>query len=174
MMTNADKGNDISFVFSVDKPVPEAWSAWTTNEGLRSFFSPNSRIDLRPEGDIEILFDMDAPEGFRGSEGMKVMAVEPESMLSFIWNAPPSIPEIRDQRTFVTIRMFPLGERATYLDFRNVGYGNGDEWRKTRRYFMKAWGSVVLPRFRFAMAHGPVDWDHEPDISPYSLMGECG
>lgn len=146
------------------------WRAWTTNAGLCSFFSPNSSIDLRPGGAVEILFDMDAPKGSRGSEGMTVMSVEDGSMLTFTWNAPPSIPDIRGQRTFVMITFAAESNETTRVIFRNAGYGQNDNWRKTYSYFTRAWGEIVLPKFRYYIEVGPFDWNDLPDFSQYSLI----
>lgn len=43
-------------------------------------------------------FNLNAPSGKKGSEGMKILSFLPETMLSFEWNAPPDFPEIRGQK----------------------------------------------------------------------------
>jgi uncharacterized protein YndB with AHSA1/START domain len=89
----------ITVQIQVPAPVPEVWKAWTTEEGAQSFFAPRCRIDLRPGGAYEMLFDLEAEPGKQGGEGMVVMAVQPERMLAFTWNAPPHLSSVRDQRT---------------------------------------------------------------------------
>jgi hypothetical protein len=100
---------------------------------------------------------------------MRILAMEEFRMISFSWNAPPSIPEIRSQRTFVNIHFSTISETKTRILFRNVGYGQGGEWKKALRYFEGAWGNVVLPRFRYYLENGRYDWDDPPDLSSYQL-----
>ena len=49
----------------VEATLQQVWRAWTTVEGVKTFFAPDARIELRPNGRYEILFDLDAPEGER-------------------------------------------------------------------------------------------------------------
>jgi uncharacterized protein YndB with AHSA1/START domain len=151
--------SDIAFSFSVPNTPQQCFRAWTTEEGLGSFLSRNVQIDLRPGGIFEVLFDMDSPEGSRGSEGMIVMAYEDDRMFSFTWNSPPSIPEIRPHMTMVTITFTPTDGGGTDIDFRNVGYGSGERWQQARSYFVRAWGEVVLPRFRAYLETGAPVWE---------------
>ena len=113
---------------------------------------------------------MEQPAGSRGSEGMKVMSVEDQHMLSFTWNAPPSIPDIRGQRTLVIITFSANGPENTDIYFRNVGYGRGESWRRSFDYFTRAWGEIVLPRFRYVLERGTFDWENMPDFSDFTLV----
>ncbi|UCE96776.1 MAG: SRPBCC domain-containing protein [Candidatus Bathyarchaeota archaeon] len=87
----------------VDAPVSEIWKAWTTTEGVLAFFAPKANIQLSIVGPYELLFDLDAPEGSQGGEGLKILSFLPEEMLSFEWNAPPQFPIVRRQRTWVVV-----------------------------------------------------------------------
>ena len=54
----------------------EVWSAWTSNDGIASWWGPAaSNIELRIGGSYEILFSLDPQEGERGSEG-KILAAK--------------------------------------------------------------------------------------------------
>ncbi|MBH9579182.1 SRPBCC family protein [Inhella proteolytica] len=136
----------------------ELWQAWTTREGLRSFFAPDARIDPRPGGLFEIHFNPYMPEGQRGADGLRLLALQPEQMLSFEWNAPPHLPEVRAQRTVVIVRFEALGEGRTRVTLSHLGWGSGGQWDEARAYFGKAWSFVLgnLNR-RFAEAK-PIDW----------------
>jgi uncharacterized protein YndB with AHSA1/START domain len=35
---------------SVQASIEEVWNAWTTEEGVKSFFAPGCNIDLNPDG----------------------------------------------------------------------------------------------------------------------------
>ena len=44
-------------------PVEAVWQAWTTSEGIKSFFAPDARVEARPDGPFEIYFNPYAPPG---------------------------------------------------------------------------------------------------------------
>ncbi len=164
--------HDIFFELELNVSVEKVWNQWTTKEGIGSFFSPHFNVDFRIDGAFEMLFDPMAPKGSRGSEGMRIAAMEKHRMLSFTWNSPPSIPETRSQRTFVNILFIPLQENKTKLVLRNLGYGFSAEWEKAVAYFKEAWGNSVLPRLKYSLEKGPIDWDNRPDLSEYHLYLE--
>ena len=135
----------------------QVWQAWTTVEGVKSFFAPQSRIDLKPGGAYEMLFDLEAEPGKQGGEGMVVLAVQPEQMLSFTWNAPPHLPNVRGQMTHVVVRLFPIDSQNTWVTLRHDGWGEGEEWDAAFQYFSQVWGEVVLPRLRLRFESGAND-----------------
>jgi uncharacterized protein YndB with AHSA1/START domain len=130
----------------VTASLDDAWNAWTTVEGVKSFFAPAARIDARPDGAYEIFFDPSAPEGRRGADGMRVLVSEPKRRFAFTWNAPEQFPAARAQRTRVTLVFTPLAERSTRVALTHDGFGEGEEWAKVRAYFEHAWKEIVLPR----------------------------
>jgi len=146
----------------VPAPIDEVWAAWTTQAGAEGFFAPRCRIDPRPGGAYEMLFDLEAPAGQQGGEGMIILAMQPPAMLSFTWNAPPHLPQVRSQMTHVTVRLEPLGPRETRVRLEHDGWGEGGEWDAARAYFDRAWGEVVLPRLRHRFEKGPIDWRAPP------------
>ena len=153
----------------VEADVKEVWDAWTTEKGITSFFAPACNVDLQPDGPYEIFFNPKAPPGERGGEGLRIMSIQPMKMLSFTWNAPPSLPEVRGQRTHVVIRFFQeaSGTRVTLVQ---DGWGTGGEWEKAYEYFQRAWNEIVLPRLRYRFDHGPIDWNDPPSVE--TLAGE--
>ncbi len=150
----------------------EVWRAWTTETGLRTFFSPHVEMELRIGGPFHILFDMDQPPGLRGADDMRVMAYEPEKMLAFDWNAPPELPEIRPQRTHVTIYFEGASGGGTRVTLVHDGWGTGEGWDAAFAYFESAWKEVVLPRLRWRFENGPVDWNNRPDLSSLARQGQ--
>jgi len=157
----------IQFEMELNAPIEEVWAAWTTEEGILSFFSPACNIELTPGGTYEIFFDTNSPAGKRGGEEMIVLAFQAPSLFSFTWNAPPSLAEVRDQRSHVTIRLEAIDESQTHLQFREDGFGEGGQWDERVDYFINAWGKVVLPRLAYRFANGPVDWEGEIDLEPF-------
>ncbi len=144
----------------VPAPISEVWKAWTTVEGVRGFFAPDARIELRPGGPYEILFDLDEPPGRQGGEGCKVLEVEPERRLAFTWNFPPHLP-IRSEYTRGTVELAPTADGKTRVTFAQVGWKQGPDWDEGYAYFDRAWG-VVLRRLVYRFEKGPVDWKDPP------------
>jgi uncharacterized protein YndB with AHSA1/START domain len=147
----------------VDAGVDAVWDAWTTKAGITSFFAPDAEIDPRVGGAFHIFINPFADPGMKGADEMRFLAVQPKTMLTFDWNAPPSLPSVRAQRTFVVLRFFPDGAK-TRVTLHHVGWGapdgaDGKEWDATYRYFDKAWGNVLgnLQK-RLAPGGSPVDW----------------
>lgn len=103
-------------------------------------------------------FDQDAPVGDWGGEGCLVLAFEPESMLSFTWNAPPEFPAIREQKTHVLVRLKAIDEMKTQVTLSHDGWGESEDWQQVRKYFIRAWGEVVLPRLAKRFSEGPIQW----------------
>lgn len=150
----------------LEAPLSDVWAAWTTPEGVRSFFAPGCNVEPRPGGPYEILFAPDAPAGQRGGEGLTVLAAEPMRRFAFTWNAPPKWPEIRAQRTVVNLRLEGLGPSRTRLEFTHGGFGEGADWDAVYDYFDQAWRGVVLPRLVHRLANGPIDWSKPPKLDP--------
>lgn len=148
----------------VDADVKQVWDAWTTGEGIITFFAPGCNVDLRVDGLYEIFFAPDSPPGERGADGMRLLAVEPRKMLSFTWNAPLHLPRVRGQRTHVVLWFDDAGEGRTKVTLRHDGWGEGEEWDRAFEYFEEAWIEAVLPRLKYRFSVGPVDWENPPHV----------
>jgi uncharacterized protein YndB with AHSA1/START domain len=135
----------------------QAWDAWTTREGIVGFFAPDAKVEPRVGGAFQVYMDPGAPAGSKGADDMRFMALQPKKMLSFDWNAPPSLPEARAQRTFVVVRFEPLSNQQTRITLHHTGWGDGGEWDKAYAYFDKAWGNV-LANLGKRFDQGPQDW----------------
>ncbi len=154
----------IQFSLTIPAPVSDVWAAWTTMEGAKTFFAPACKVDLRPGGAYEMYFNLAAPPGQQGGENMILLAIQPERLLSFTWNAPPSLPKVRGQMTHVTVRFEEEGEDQTLVSLVHDGWGEGGEWDQAYTYFTRAWGEIVLPRLQYRFKSGPVDWENPPDL----------
>ncbi len=141
----------------VKASLDQAWKVWTTREGITSFFAPDAVIEPRVGGAFHIHMDPAAPAGAKGADDMRFMALQPQKMLSFDWNAPPSLPEARAQRSFVVVRFFPLTETTTRVTLHHTGWGDGGDWDKAYAYFDKAWAGV-LGNLQKRFDTGPTDW----------------
>jgi uncharacterized protein YndB with AHSA1/START domain len=155
----SERSAPIYFSAHIPAPNDEVWAAWTTEEGVRSFFAPDCSIDLQPGGAYEMYFDLEAPAGLRGGEGCKVLAIDPGRMISITWNAPPELPTVRTQRTHVLLRFAPLKNGNTDFQLTHDGWGTTLEWAEARNYFVRAWGKIVIPRLIERFTKGPIQWE---------------
>ena len=135
----------------------EVWNAWTTTEGVRTFFSSEAKVELFVGGPYEIYFDLDAPYGSRGSEDCNVLSYLPMEMLSFEWNAPPEFGELRGKHTIVVLQLEEVGPGQVKVILSQLGWGKGEDWDKLYGYFDKAW-SWVLGNLKKRFVAGPIDW----------------
>lgn len=120
-------------------PVADAYALWTDAEAWQRLMGPDSRahIDLEIGGRYEWLFD-----GQVGSNGCQVLGYIPGRLVSFTWNAPPTLPT-RERRTWVVVETEALAETATRVRLTHLGFGEGDDWDATFAYFDNAWGRVL-------------------------------
>ena len=138
----------------------DAWAAWATTEGVKTFLAPAARVEAAPGGAYEVLFDPDAPAGTRGCEGCTVVSADPPRKLVFTWSFPPSIPELRAKGTMakVTVELIPGSvEGSTLVTLVHDGFPEGAAGEKARAYFEKAW-DFVLARLQQRFRSGAIDW----------------
>ncbi len=149
----------------VPATVDEVWQAWTTQEGVVTFFAPKASVELAVGGDYEMYFDPKQPRGQRGSEDCKILSFVPYEMLSFTWSAPPSMPAVRKERTWVVLFFRSLEEKKTQVTMVHLGWQVGEEWQKALQYFDKAW-ELVLSRLQYRFQTGPLNWEkpYQPRI----------
>lgn len=140
--------------------VDEVWRAWTTLEGIKTFFAPDARLDIRPHGRYEILFDPGEPEGRKGAEGCTVLSYVPLKMFSFTWGAPPEFPKARKEvAQWVVLFFDEVGQSRTLVRFQEFGWKDDEEGEQVYDYFNQAW-ELVLARLSRSFTHGPMDWKH--------------
>jgi len=120
----------------------DVFSAWTTKEGIKAFLGVEASVDLKIGGPMELYFGPNLPEGQRGSEGCKILSYDPNRMLSFSWNAPPTAPNERAKRTWVVVTFEDLGG-STRVRLAHLGFGEGGKWAYVQQYFEKAWKNVL-------------------------------
>lgn len=159
----------LSMSIEVNASVDSVWSRWTTDAGRKKFFAPSSKMELKTLGFMEILFAPSAPEGQRGAENNRVLALQDKQMLSFTWDAPPQFPEIRKQRTIVVVRLEKLEEKKTKVTLNQMGWGTTSEWDAVYSYFSKAWSTFVLPNLKYSLEVAPVEWTDFPNKLPKNL-----
>ncbi len=120
-------------------PAEPSWvyRRWVTGE----VFGTPVTVDPVVGGRYEIAFVEDAPEGLRGAEGCRILALEPDRMVVFTWNSPPGFP-IRGQHTWVVVSLVP-SDAGTHVRLAHLGHGDGPDWQANREYFASAWSRVL-------------------------------
>jgi uncharacterized protein YndB with AHSA1/START domain len=141
----------------VAAPIEEVWKAWTTSEGIATFFAPEAVVEPRSGGAFFVHMNPYGAPGMRGADDMRVLAVQENKMISFTWNAPPHLPETRAQRTLVIVRLLPVAGNETRVRLTHIGWGDGGQWDQTYAYFDRAWGNV-LANLQKRFVEGPMDW----------------
>jgi len=141
----------------VNATLDQAWDAWTTREGIVSFFAPDAQVEPRVGGAFHIHMDPGGAPGMKGADDMRYMALQPKKMLSFDWNAPPHLTEARAQRTFVVVRFAAVDDKTTRVTLHHTGGGVGGQWDQAFAYFDRAWGNV-LGNLKKRYDSGPYDW----------------
>lgn len=147
----------ISEKITIKANADDVWKAWTTSDGIKSFFAPDAKVELRVDGPFQVYMNPFAEPGMKGADDMKIIGFQDKKMLTFTWNAPPSLPEARKQRTVVIVRLISRGDALTDVTLHHVGWGEGGEWDKAYDYFAKAWPSV-LKNLQKRFDSGPIDW----------------
>ncbi|MHA1933761.1 MAG: SRPBCC family protein [Candidatus Thorarchaeota archaeon] len=127
----------------VTATLDEVWDAWTTEDGITSFFSRKANISLEIGGPYEMLFLLDNPVGQQGGEGNHILSFLPKEMLSFEWNAPPNFPEVRKHKTWVVLQFESLDTKLVKVKLTHLGWREGRNWGKVFEYFGGAWESVL-------------------------------
>ena len=164
MIHNTNSEKTIHIDIEINATLSESWNAWTTKEGIQSFFSPDCFVEFEVGGAYENYFNPEAKTGDKGGEGNTILAIQINSMLSFTWNAPPHLHDVRNQRTHVCIRFEKLEENKTKVTLHHDGWGTGGQWDEAYEYFQIAWAKVVLPRLKYRFEVGPIDWTDPPKL----------
>jgi uncharacterized protein YndB with AHSA1/START domain len=157
---NAERA--IRYEFEVAAPVADVWNAWTTEVGLRSFFSPTSRIDLRVFGVFDIHDNKVAGDSLASRPNI-ILAIQPTKLLVTTWDTPREIVGMRHQRTVLMITLAEARPGITRVSLVNTGYTSGGDWDTAFDYFSGAW-TFVAAALQHRFANGPINWSSPPDL----------
>ena len=159
----------LGLYINIQAPIDSVWSRFSGEKGIVKFFAPACRFEPKPMGRLDIYFAPDAPAGQRGAEDNIVLAIQDKKMISFTWDAPPQWPDIRKQRTLVTLRFYPTTDSETLVTLTQTGWGLGEDWDAVYTYFENAWGGFVLPNLKYSLEVSDVDWNNFPQNAPKGL-----
>lgn len=154
----------LKFEFVVNSTLMNTWSTLVSLEKTKVFFSPDVNIEFKKDGLYEIYFNIDAPIGEKGSEEMRILLIEPTKKFSFSWNNPPFLKLIRGKCTRVDIVLEEISKLKTNVIFVNSEFGESGEWIKSIDYFIRAWGKIVLPRFKYVVENKCDSFESVPKV----------
>lgn len=162
MEGKVETGRTIFLEATVNAPPAEVFRLWTSVDGIKKFFAPDSRIDATPGGRYQIIFFPGGdPEGAsHGTKGARILKLVPNKELAFEWitfagdemlgqNAPPYAPpaqrDVQPLPTWVELSFEPINgqPRQTHLKFAHHGFGEGELWDRSYRWFARAWKGVL-------------------------------
>lgn len=145
----------------------EAWKAWTTVEGITSFFVPKANIETIVGGRYELFSTLKSPKGFQGTEGCKILTLEAQKHFAFEFTAPPQFPNARRLNTRVDLTFGEVAKGGVVkLDLVHSEFREGEEWDEYFEFSRWNW-DLVLGRFQYRFSVGPIDWN-KPYV-PYGI-----
>ncbi|HVF70593.1 MAG TPA: SRPBCC domain-containing protein [Chthoniobacterales bacterium] len=175
---------DRSIVLEATIPAPpaEVFRLWTTVDGVKKFFAPEARIDAQIGGRYEMIFAPgEDPDGSaHGTKGARILKLVPERELAFEWvafagdktrgrssppYAPPAERDVRPLPTWVDLSFAPVAENAdrTLLRFAHYGFGSGERWAESHRWFTAVWKAVLDQLAAYCEKQRAAKPDHEPE-----------
>jgi uncharacterized protein YndB with AHSA1/START domain len=159
----------LALYIRINAPLDSVWTRWSTEKGIKKFFAPACYFEPTVLSLFEIYFAPNAPEGQRGAENNRILAIQDKQMISFTWDAPPQWPDIRKHRTIVAIRLYKKNENETLVTLTQTGWGTGADWDAVFDYFSGAWAGFVLPNLKYSLEVRPIDWTDFPKNAPQGL-----
>ncbi len=141
-----------ALIFEVTIPASRTavWRAFTTSDGLSTWLTPGTVVDLRRGGEWTAHF----PGGKTG--GGTIIDFVPEREITLAAMAPESFPTVRAERTNARFRFAAHGDSTT-VRLVQTGWKTGEEWDKAYDYL--AQGNVqLLETLRRRFVSGPLDW----------------
>lgn len=123
----------------VAAPVAAVWAAWTTPAGLKSWLAPQADIDLRIDGLMRANYDPKGTLGDAATIENRVLAFEPEKMLSIrVAKAPEKFPFRHKVGEMWTVLYFqPTPDGKTLLRIVGLGFGSDEDSQRMKTFFQQ-------------------------------------
>jgi uncharacterized protein YndB with AHSA1/START domain len=146
----------------IDAAPAEVYQLWTSPEGIKKFFAPEARVEVKIGGRYQIIFaPAKDPEGeSHGTKGARILDLVPNQKLVFEWitfagddllgkNAPPFAPpserNVTPLPTWVELSFEQVEGQPnrTHLKFAHYGFRDGAKWEQSYQWFSRAWKGVL-------------------------------
>lgn len=161
----------------LDAPVAAVWKAFTDASEMKQWMVPLVEIDLRVGGLMRSNYNADGTLGDENTIENRILAFEPECMLSIrAVKAPKDFP-FADliAETWSVMHFEPLSPNRTRIRLVGMGYGEGKQWKQMRDFFQQG-NQWTLDRLREHLAKTypvPVATDAEARLAPLArFIGE--
>jgi len=141
----------------VSAPLDQAWTAFTTREGLESWMAAHAEIELKLGGKMKTQYDPKGKTNDASAIENTILSYEPLRMLSFkVTKAPQGFPFPNAiKNTWTVVYFDSQSEKATRVRVVSMGFGNDDESKKMREFFNRGNAyTVQLFQKRFAAKAG--------------------
>jgi uncharacterized protein YndB with AHSA1/START domain len=148
----------------------EAWRAFTTAEGLRTFAVPVVEFELKTGGKFHSNYQFGSKVGDPGTIYNTVLAYVPLKIVAFKIGLTDKFPAgPREAGTlFVVVEFEQQGSRKVKITLSMMGWGNGADWDEVYKHF--DWGNAyTLKKLQERFLRGPLDWQ-EPSLK---TLGEA-
>jgi uncharacterized protein YndB with AHSA1/START domain len=144
-----------TLIFEVHVPATaaEVWRAFSSNEGLSTWLTPNATVDLRPGGKWTAHF----PGGKAGGGTIISFVAEKEMVLAAM--ATEQYPTVRRERTTARFEFIAEG-KSTLVRLKQTGWKSGEEWDKAYQYLAAGNAELLQTPWR-RFTEGPIDWARE-------------
>lgn len=121
----------------IDAPIAAVWNAWATTAGLRKWLAPHADIDLRIDGLMRSNYDPKGSLGDSNTIENRILAYEPERMLSIrVAKAPAEFPyRARVGEMWTVLYFQDAGEGKTRLRIVGLGFSDDAESQKMKDFF---------------------------------------
>ncbi len=146
----------------VDATLEEAWSAFTTADGLRSFAVPVVEFELKTGGKFHSNYQVGSKVGDAGTIYNTVLSYVPQKMVAFKIGLTEIFPPgPREAGTlFAVVEFEETSKRKTKVVLSMMGWGTGAEWEQVQKHF--DWGNAyTLEVLHDRFLKGPVDWQRK-------------
>ncbi len=142
-----------ALIFEADIPalLDEVWAAFTTNDGLSTWLTPNATVELKKGGDWLAHF----PGG--GSGGGTILSYRPKEEIVMSAMAPPQFPHVREERSTAAWQVRAVAPKTTRVVLTQTGWKPGDEWDKAYEYLADG-NKQLLETLQQRFVTGPIDW----------------
>lgn len=116
----------------------QAWQLFTTDEQLKKWIAPAAHIELRTGGFIVTNYDVTKPLTDSSSIKLGIISYIEGEMLSLqvkLNNNFSKQAQSEDANLQEIIQLIPVDEKHTRIVSSMIGWGTGDDWVKTYRFF---------------------------------------
>lgn len=144
----------LRFEVKIGAPLEDVWHAWTDEDTITGWFSPEANIEPRLGEAYELFFDPQDHDHM-STKGCVITEFEPMGCLGFGWKGPDQYADLMnapDDLTHVKVA-FREDNGGTRVSLAHGGWGEGEKWSEAREWHRRAWEGVLaqLESFMSAM-----------------------